>query len=297
MLGVPDAYELPPVPGSAYLQDRTPTTLHAVQGRVRLRRLPPRPRRDGAARRRLFRRRSCRSRSPRAPAPSRPRRPRAEPPEPDEARPTGETVMDVDARRGSTGKGPAAHQIWLPPLAEPPTLDQLLPAADATTETAACARPAGPATARLTVPVAHRGQAVRAAPRPAVGRPVRRGRARRAWSGAPQSGKSTLLRTLVCRARAHPHPARGAVLPARLRRRRAVHAGRPAARRRRAPAGSTRSACRRIVAEVDRAARRAGAGCSPSTASTRWPRSGATRRAERPTAAASATCSSSSTAG
>ena len=25
------------------------------------------------------------------------------------------------------GRGPPAHQIWLPPLADPPTLDQLLP--------------------------------------------------------------------------------------------------------------------------------------------------------------------------
>ena len=43
-----------------------------------------------------------------------------------------------------------------------------------------------------------RGPAVRAAPRPAVGRPVRRGGPRRRSSARPQSGKSTLLRTLIC---------------------------------------------------------------------------------------------------
>src|SRR5262249_4153507 len=38
----------------------------------------------------------------------------------------GETLLDVlVARMG--GRGVRAHQVWLPPLQEPPTLDQLLP--------------------------------------------------------------------------------------------------------------------------------------------------------------------------
>ena len=38
-----------------------------------------------------------------------------------------DTVLDVIVRR-LEGQGPPAHQVWLPPLDEPPTLDQLLPA-------------------------------------------------------------------------------------------------------------------------------------------------------------------------
>lgn len=39
----------------------------------------------------------------------------------------GETLLDVLVER-MEGKGRPAHQVWLPPLAEPPTLDQLLTA-------------------------------------------------------------------------------------------------------------------------------------------------------------------------
>ncbi|MET7747046.1 type VII secretion protein EccCa [Micromonospora sp. NPDC005367] len=37
----------------------------------------------------------------------------------------GESLLDVLVER-MEGRGPAAHQVWLPPLDEPPTLDQLL---------------------------------------------------------------------------------------------------------------------------------------------------------------------------
>ncbi|GLY64813.1 type VII secretion protein EccCa [Amycolatopsis taiwanensis] len=42
-----------------------------------------------------------------------------------EADELGETLLDVLVER-LEGKGRPAHQVWLPPLAEPPTLDQLL---------------------------------------------------------------------------------------------------------------------------------------------------------------------------
>ncbi|MEV4722104.1 type VII secretion protein EccCa [Micromonospora humida] len=38
----------------------------------------------------------------------------------------GESLLDVLVAR-MQGRGPAAHQVWLPPLEEPPTLDALLP--------------------------------------------------------------------------------------------------------------------------------------------------------------------------
>ena len=90
------------------------------------------------------------------------------------------------ARRRGRAAGrrtaPAAHQIWLPPLDVPPTLDSCCPRSPIT-RTAGCTvderRMARPG----FVPVTRdRGPAVRAAPRPAVGGPVRRPRATRRWS-------------------------------------------------------------------------------------------------------------------
>ena len=67
--------------------------------------------------------------------------------------------------------------------------------------------------------------------------------------GAPQSGKSTLLRTLLCVDRGHPHPRRSPVLPAGHGRRRARFDRGPAARLRlRHPARPNRA--RRVVAEA-----------------------------------------------
>ena len=89
--------------------------------------------------------------------------------------------------------------------------------------------------------------------------------------GGPQSGKSTMLRSLVCVARAHPHAVGGAVLLPGLRRRRAagaggaaarVRGGRPARRRAGPPDGG----------RGDRRCWTSGRPGSPSSASTRSPR-------------------------
>ena len=105
-----------------------------------------------------------------------------------------ETVLDVIVR-GLEGQGVPAHQVWLPPLDRAPTLDQLLPGLARTQERGFTAtqytRPGG-----LTVPLG------------LVDKPFeqRREVLYRDFSGAaghmlvvggPQSGKSTLMRTLV----------------------------------------------------------------------------------------------------
>ncbi|MFF8816306.1 type VII secretion protein EccCa [Streptomyces pactum] len=105
-----------------------------------------------------------------------------------------DTVLDVIVRR-LEGQGPPAHQVWLPPLDEAPPLDQLLPPLVTTAErglhSADYARPGG-----LVVPLG------------LVDKPFeqRREILYRDFSGAaghmllvggPQSGKSTLLRTLI----------------------------------------------------------------------------------------------------
>jgi S-DNA-T family DNA segregation ATPase FtsK/SpoIIIE len=107
---------------------------------------------------------------------------------------TGESVLDVLVDR-LVGKGDPAHQVWLPPLREPSTLDQLLP-------------PLGTVAGRgfTSVDAAVHGQL--GAPVGIVDRPLEQ-RRDPLWLdlsgagghvmvvGGPQSGKSTLLRSLV----------------------------------------------------------------------------------------------------
>jgi S-DNA-T family DNA segregation ATPase FtsK/SpoIIIE len=189
VLGVPDAYHLPAIPGSAYLKSDT-ETLTRLKAAYVSGPLPPRIAGPGA---------------PAAPG-------RAvllfslDRVEPDDntmpsvlspvvqAKPSKETVMQAMLSRLS-GHGPAAHQIWLPPLSDPPTLDQLLPALGTDPQRGLC--PTGwTGNGNLTVPVA------------IVDKPFEQ-RRDLLWLdlagaaghvlvlGAPQSGKSTMLRTLV----------------------------------------------------------------------------------------------------
>jgi DNA segregation ATPase FtsK/SpoIIIE, S-DNA-T family len=106
----------------------------------------------------------------------------------------GDTLLDVLVRR-MEGRGMPAHQVWLPPLQEPPTLDALLP------------------------PLSHTGQRGFSAVDPAVrgtlsgvvgiiDKPLEQ-RREPMWLdlsgaagnvvtvGGPQSGKTTFIRTLV----------------------------------------------------------------------------------------------------
>jgi S-DNA-T family DNA segregation ATPase FtsK/SpoIIIE len=108
--------------------------------------------------------------------------------------PAGSTVLEM-AVRGLVGHGTPAHQVWLPPLSEPPTLDQLLPALTVDPE-----RGLGPANwpepGGLRFPVG------------VVDVPFRQRRdplwfdlsgsnGHVAVVGRPQSGKSTLVRDLM----------------------------------------------------------------------------------------------------
>jgi S-DNA-T family DNA segregation ATPase FtsK/SpoIIIE len=189
VLGVPDAYHLPAVPGSAYLRLDTDTLLRLKTAYVSGE-LPPRSAGPG----------------PRA-APGRQvlpftLDPVTGPPIPDPAPAatpaipagTGETIMSAMLSR-LIGKGPAAHQIWLPPLDEPPTLDQLLPPLGLDAERGLCPMDWS-GNGRLVVPVA------------IVDKPFEQTRDQ-LWfdltgaagnvllMGAPQSGKSTFLRGMI----------------------------------------------------------------------------------------------------
>jgi S-DNA-T family DNA segregation ATPase FtsK/SpoIIIE len=208
VLGVADAYQLPPIPGSAFLKFDT-------ESLVRLRAayvsgdLPAR----GDATAEMTGLLTPRTVLPFSLAPvARPERtqphkaptPAIEPSTPNgngstnngtgTASGNGETIMGAMVNR-LVGKGPAAHQIWLPPLDEPPTLDQLLTPLGLDDERGLC--PVGwGGNGQLIVPVA------------IVDKPFEQ-RRDLLWAdlsgasghaivvGAPQSGKSTLLRGLV----------------------------------------------------------------------------------------------------
>ncbi|UNO41069.1 type VII secretion protein EccCa [Streptomyces sp. MST-110588] len=201
-LGVPDAYHLPTVPGSGYLKFGTdemtrfkaayvsgayrPGIGHANEG--------PLPVEQRAA---LFTA-SVVPVSHAAPAPdssataSSAASAASTTPAVDDA--LTDTVLDVIVRR-LEGQGPAAHQVWLPPLDKAPCLDQLLPALTTAPDRGLHAS-------------GYQGEGRLSVPLGLVDKPFeqRREILFHDFSGAlghllvvggPQSGKSTLLRSLV----------------------------------------------------------------------------------------------------
>ncbi|MEV4447487.1 type VII secretion protein EccCa [Streptomyces mirabilis] len=191
-LGVPDAYELPNVPGSGFLKFgtdemvrfkaayvsgvyRTGPTRSALGGALPMDRRPV-----------LFTAAEVPVRYAAVP------QQREETPETDDA--LADTVLDVIVRR-LEAQGPAAHQVWLPPLDSPPSLDGLLPGL-AAVQGRGLTQPGYEGAGRLVVPVG------------LVDKPYEQ-RRDPLWVdfsgaaghmqivGGPQSGKSTLLRSLI----------------------------------------------------------------------------------------------------
>jgi len=183
VLGVPDAYELPSQPGSGYLKfDTTGMTRFKaayVSGPAR-----------GPAR-------TARRRARQMIVPFGPGYIRAETVEeqPDEQPPSeaADSLLDVVVGQ-LAAHGRPAHRIWLPPLDIPPTLDQLLPPLTVT--------PSGYTTAdgelrghlRAVTGIVDRPFEQRRDPL-WVDLSAAAGHA--AVAGAPRSGKSTMLRTLI----------------------------------------------------------------------------------------------------
>ncbi|RZS90374.1 S-DNA-T family DNA segregation ATPase FtsK/SpoIIIE [Motilibacter rhizosphaerae] len=190
VIGVPDAYELPPVPGSGYLKIDTTTMVRFkaayVSGPVRARteqRAAPTGR--------------VRSVLPWSLHPVEAAlAAREEVPEeaPAEREATPETLLDVVVER-LRDAGPPAHQVWLPPLSEPVPLDDLLP-------------PLSVEPGRGLTATGWEGAGALRVPVGVVDRPLEQRRdllladlsgaaGHVAVVGGPQSGKSTLIRTLV----------------------------------------------------------------------------------------------------
>ncbi|MFJ4274323.1 type VII secretion protein EccCa [Streptomyces coelicoflavus] len=187
VLGVPDAYELPPTPGSGLIKSGTEALTRFRAAYV-----------SGAYRQRSGSAHQARVASqvvpwtagwvvPRQlPAPAVPG-----PEEPEEGDSRSLLSVAVERLRDA---GPPAHQVWLPPLREPSTLDELLPSLAPHPEYG------------LTCDEARRGRLV--APVGIIDRPFEQRRdelvvdlsgagGHVAVAGGPQSGKSTLVRTLI----------------------------------------------------------------------------------------------------
>ena len=239
VLGVADAYELPSIPGSGYLKFDVSTLVRFKAAYV-----------SGAYRRdTVARGPGVGVRPPAAAVPQRSdrragdagraRSSRAEPVAP---RPGGleKSVLDVVVEK-LQGRGMPAHEVWLPPLNESPSLDSMLPPLTAVPE-----RGLGPdgwgGNGRLIVPIG------------IVDRPYeqRRDQLLLDFSGAagqrrgrrrPAERQEHRAARHHHRARAHPHPARGADLRHRPRRRLAGDDGRAAARRRHRVAVATPTSC------------------------------------------------------
>jgi S-DNA-T family DNA segregation ATPase FtsK/SpoIIIE len=190
VLGVPDAYELPQAPGHGYLKIDTTTMLRFRAAYVSGPYRPPGAGDQAAA---GPRRMVVPFSVDHVPLPVMPAVVEA----PDESIGTGKQVamLDVIVDR-LRGYGVPAHQVWLPPLSDPPALDQLLP-------------PLGADEYRGLHPVNWplRGQLI--APVGVVDRPFEQTRDPLMVSlegaggnvvivGGQQSGKSTLLRTMLC---------------------------------------------------------------------------------------------------
>src|SRR5690606_24652461 len=105
-----------------------------------------------------------------------------------------DTVMSIIVDK-LVGFGPPAHQVWLPPLADPPTLDQLLP-------------PLLPDRERGLHAIGLNSSGNLGVPIGVVDKPFEQTRelyevdlsgagGNVGIAGGPQSGKTTLLRTLV----------------------------------------------------------------------------------------------------
>jgi S-DNA-T family DNA segregation ATPase FtsK/SpoIIIE len=186
VLGAPDAYELPSQPGSGFLKFDTGamTRFKAAYVSGPATSVPvASPRR--AARHLIV---------PYGPGYIRPEV-APEPPAPNPGPETAESLLDVVVRQ-LAGQGPAAHQIWLPPLDVPPTLDELLPPLSSTREygyTTASGKWRGEL--RAVTGIADRPFDQRRDP---MWADLSGAAGHAAVVGAPRSGKSTMLRTLIC---------------------------------------------------------------------------------------------------
>ncbi|MET7711884.1 type VII secretion protein EccCa [Streptomyces sp. NPDC005407] len=188
VLGVPDAYELPGQPGSGYLKS-------GVESLTRFRAAYS----SGTYRRRTGAVVQARVASQVVPWTSGWVVPRtlegAPEPEPETEETEDEETLLAVALDRLRDSGPAAHQVWLPPLDEPSPLDALLPGIAPDPERGLIAV-GWPGTGRLRVPVGLVDKPFEQRRDPLIVDLSGAG-GHVAIAGGSQSGKSTLARTLI----------------------------------------------------------------------------------------------------
>ncbi|MGW5748222.1 type VII secretion protein EccCa [Amycolatopsis sp. NPDC003861] len=197
-IGVPDAFELPSVPGGGYLKYDTSTLVRFKASYVSGPYRPAGLKVAGPAatvvradkRPQLFVPDFVEL--PKEPEPQQIEAPVQQQPQSEEAVEPSE--LDVIVSR-LVGQGPPAHEVWLPPLKDPNSLDTLLPNLNPTDD-------------RGLSPVGYFGNGRLQVPLGIIDRPYEQ-RRDPLWAdfagaaghgvivGGPQTGKSTMLRTLI----------------------------------------------------------------------------------------------------
>jgi S-DNA-T family DNA segregation ATPase FtsK/SpoIIIE len=192
VLGVPDAYELPPIPGLAYLKP-DPTTMLRFKaayvsgppsGRVRVRR-------EGGKLQGILPFTISEVLQLDVPVDE----PEPEPVvvDPDRAA-DQQSLLDI-AVDHMVGHGPEAHQVWLPPLDVPDTLDELMPDLGVDPQLGLVSRE-WRALGGLVVPLGTVDRP-REQRRDTLSVDLSGGAGHLAVVGGPRSGKSTVLRAVV----------------------------------------------------------------------------------------------------
>ncbi|ARQ68171.1 type VII secretion protein EccCa [Streptomyces marincola] len=193
-IGVPDAYHLPQVPGSGLLKSGTDQMTRFKAAYVSGPYRKPTERSASSGPRPVHRRPVVFTA---APVEVRYAEPTADPRRPDDRGtaaddPLAESVLDVIVRRVE-GQGPAAHQVWLPPLDSAVPLDALFP--ELRVVDGLGLRASGES-GGLSVPLGVVDKPFEQRREPFV-RDFSGAGGHMLIVGGPQSGKSTLLRTLV----------------------------------------------------------------------------------------------------
>ena len=194
-IGTPDAYHLPQIPGSGILKFGTDEMVRFKAAYVSgpYREPSAKPVTAADAPRPLVRHPVVFTAAPVPVAQAEPGTPaHGAPPRPAKEDALADTVLDVIARR-LEGQGPAAHQVWLPPLDTPPTLGELLPGLHVVAGRGLSAS-RGPGDLRVPLGLVDKPFEQR---RETLMRDFSGAGGHMLVVGAPQSGKSTLMRTLI----------------------------------------------------------------------------------------------------
>jgi len=193
VLGVPDAYELPAQPGSGFLKVDTSGMTRFKAAYVS----GPAVKGDSdAGEAEQQRMRPVIARFGPEYVPPQPVEPAAATPAaavPAGAARAAESLLDVVVAQ-LAGRGPAAHEIWLPPLGQPPSLAGLLPSLAVTPRGLSTASGEAQGTLRAVLGIIDRPFEQRRDP---LWADLSGAAGHVAVAGAPRSGKSTVLRTLV----------------------------------------------------------------------------------------------------